>query len=394
MKKTLSFFLVLIPIALGVLLVNKVFWNQVFASPSPLRTPEPLVAAPVDYGANIQVALCLDVSSSMSGLIDQAKGKLWDIVNELSLAKVDGKPTQLEIALYIYGSPLLEAEKGYSRQLTPFTTDLDLISEELFALSTNGGDEYCGQVIDEAVRNLCWKEGEKDLRMIFIAGNEPFTQGPVNYVSSIGEAQRKSIVVNTIFCGGIVEGRKGSWENGAKIGLGEYMNIDHTGAVTHIVTPYDQQIEEYNNRLNQTYIYYGNEGKELKDRQMAQDANASSFGTGNVVKRAKTKASKTYKNEKWDLVDAAEAEDFAYDKVDKATLADSLQNLSDEELKMAIEKNSEERSRLKKEINELYKKREAYVKEKRKETDKGQLDEAMLDAIREQGEKKGMVFKQ
>ena len=35
----------------------------------------------------IKVALLLDTSNSMDGLIDQAKAQLWDIVNELSYAK-------------------------------------------------------------------------------------------------------------------------------------------------------------------------------------------------------------------------------------------------------------------------------------------------------------------
>ena len=36
---------------------------------------------------NIKVALLLDTSNSMDGLIDQAKAQLWEIVNEFSYAK-------------------------------------------------------------------------------------------------------------------------------------------------------------------------------------------------------------------------------------------------------------------------------------------------------------------
>ena len=35
----------------------------------------------------IKVALLLDTSNSMDGLINQAKAQLWEIVNELSYAK-------------------------------------------------------------------------------------------------------------------------------------------------------------------------------------------------------------------------------------------------------------------------------------------------------------------
>ncbi|MCI4668574.1 MAG: hypothetical protein MRZ79_10610 [Bacteroidia bacterium] len=393
MKKTLSFILVLIPLAVGVVLVNKVFWNQLFASESYSTSLDDKQANAIEFGGNIQVALCLDVSGSMSGLIDQTKGRLWDIVNELSNAKMDGKPTQLEIALYIYGSPMLGAEHGYTKQLTPFTTDLDLISEELFALGTSGGDEYCGQVIDEAIKNLNWSQDKKDLKMVFVAGNESFAQGPVSYEKSIGNAQEKNIVVNTIFCGNIVQGRQMSWEHGAKLGLGEYMNIDHNQAVTHISTPYDQEIQTYNSRLNDTYVYYGDEGYLNKTRQETQDKNANKFGTANSVKRAKSKVSKSYWNSKWDLVDATEEKSFQWKDVDKKTLDPKLQKLSEEELKAEIKKKSDERAKLKKEINELYKKREEYVKEQKKKTSATSLDEVMINTIRKQGEANGMSFK-
>ena len=63
------------------------------------------------------------------------------------------------------------------RMVTNLTSDLDEISERLFSLTTNGGEEYCGFAIDRSIRKLAWSESEADLKMIFIAGNEPFSQG-------------------------------------------------------------------------------------------------------------------------------------------------------------------------------------------------------------------------
>ena len=53
--------------------------------------------------ARIQLAILLDTSSSMDGLIDQAKTQLWKIVNEFATAKKDGKAPRLQVALYEYG---------------------------------------------------------------------------------------------------------------------------------------------------------------------------------------------------------------------------------------------------------------------------------------------------
>ena len=125
----------------------------------------------------IKVALLLDTSNSMDGLIDQAKAQLWEIVNELSYAKCESERPNLEIALYEYGNDGLSEAKGYLRKIIPFTDDLDTVSKELFSLTTNGGSEYCGTVLKASINQLDWGNDADDLKMIFIAGNEPFTQG-------------------------------------------------------------------------------------------------------------------------------------------------------------------------------------------------------------------------
>ena len=61
----------------------------------------------------IKVALLLDTSNSMDGLIDQAKAQLWEIVNELSYAKCDDSKPNLQIALYEYGNDRLNGDEGF-----------------------------------------------------------------------------------------------------------------------------------------------------------------------------------------------------------------------------------------------------------------------------------------
>ena len=111
----------------------------------------------------IKVALLLDTSNSMDGLINQAKTQLWEIVNELSYAKCENQNPDLMIALYEYGNDNLPAREGYIRQVIGFSSDLDEISEKLFSLRTNGGNEFCGQVIHTSLRQLDWGNNKNDL---------------------------------------------------------------------------------------------------------------------------------------------------------------------------------------------------------------------------------------
>ena len=57
-----------------------------------------------DVRPRVQLAILLDTSNSMDGLIAQAKTELWTIVNKLAKSKRKGLRPRLEVALYEYGN--------------------------------------------------------------------------------------------------------------------------------------------------------------------------------------------------------------------------------------------------------------------------------------------------
>lgn len=337
----------------------------------------------------IKVALLLDTSNSMDGLINQAKAQLWDVVNELSYAKCKGVAPNLKIALYEYGNDSLESSDGYIKQVSEFTNDLDEISEHLFGLTTNGGQEYCGQVIDKAVKKLAWGSNKDDLKMVFIAGNESFSQGDVNFSDAILNAKEEDITVNTIFCGSVSQGEKAGWKEGATIGGGDYMTINHNKKMVHVITPYDDAIIILNKRMNKTYIHYGSKGSSRYKKQTKQDANASSLNEEVAVKRAVTKSSKLYDNSGWDLVDASKKKAIQYSSINKNNLPIELQGKSSKELEAYVVSKRKERKEIQDEIQELNAKRKKYVTEKNRDlSTKDGLENALINAIKKQAEKK------
>lgn len=335
----------------------------------------------------IKVALLLDTSNSMDGLIDQAKAQLWEIVNELSYAKCgNGKPN-LQIALYEYGNDRLHSEEGYIRQVLAFSSDLDEISKELFSLTTNGGNEYCGQVIQTSLNQLNWGKNPDDLKLIFIAGNEPFTQGRVNYKDASTNAKEKDVTVNTIFCGDYNQGISTYWKDGADVTNGDYMAINHNKATVHVASPYDDAILQLNIKLNKTYVAYGRKGKQKRMMQAEQDMNASSYSKANAVSRTVSKSSHLYKNSMWDLVDAVAEDKVEVEDLEEEALPKALQNKTSEEIKVYISNMQKEREAIQNKIQELNKKRKAYISEKQAKTENG-LENAMTKAIKTQAKKK------
>lgn len=340
----------------------------------------------------VKIALLLDTSNSMDGLINQAKAQLWDIVNEFTHAKCgnDSRPS-LQIALYEYGNDNLSSREGYIRQVIGFSNDLDEISEKLFSLTTNGGEEYCGEVIQTSLKQLDWGKNADDLKMIFIAGNEPFTQGKLNYRDAAYNAKEKDVIVNTIFCGNYEQGISTKWKNGATLTGGDYMAIDHNRQVVHIATPYDDVIIRLNSKLNNTYVSYGSAGYAKKELQAAQDLNAAELEEVVVVKRAVSKSSRMYKNSQWDLVDAVEDDEKILSELKEEDLPQELKGKSESEIKSYVDRKKAEREKIQKEIQELNAKREAYIAEHQKE-ETGELENALLSAIKTQASKKNYTW--
>ncbi|NNK83455.1 MAG: VWA domain-containing protein [Flavobacteriaceae bacterium] len=329
----------------------------------------------------IKVAILLDTSNSMDGLIDQAKAQLWEIVNELSYARCNDNKPNLLISIYEYGNDNLNSGEGYIRQVLAFSNDLDEISKELFSLTTNGGNEYCGKVIQTSLNQLDWGKNKDDLKLIFIAGNEPFTQGRINYKDAATNANEKEVTINTIFCGDYYTGISTQWKDGADLTNGDYIAINHNHKTVHIPSPYDDKILQLNKRLNSTYVAYGSSGSKKMQLQKEQDDNAQGYSEANAVSRTVSKSSHLYKNSSWDLVDAVELEEVVITELKEEALPDELKNKSASEIKKYIENKKKERNAIQAQIQELNTKRKVYISKQEKNNG---LESAMIKAIKTQ----------
>ncbi len=346
----------------------------------------------------IQVALLLDTSGSMEGLINQAREHLWSVVNSFAECKTNGERPRLEVALYEYGNDRLSSRSGFIRQVCPFTSDLDQLSESLFSLSTNGGSEHCGQVIDRSLSQLPWSVHQGSFRAIFIAGNEPFTQGPTLWNVSCRKAVDKGVVVNTIFCGNRREGIDTSWKDGALLAKGEYLHIDHNKVSVYQKAPQDDRISQLNAELNDTYVSYGAQCATRMRRQKQQDQDAQKLSMTSFFSRAKAKASRMYNNSSWDLVDAMEEGDVELNEEVVSSLSPELKVMEKDELQAHLESKKERRASLQLEISELQKQREIWAAENKKaQVEKGEnrgddLGEAMIKALQKQTAEKGITL--
>jgi hypothetical protein len=326
------------------------------------------IITPPDSKRKIQLAILFDTSNSMDGLLDQAKSRIWNIVNTIAKLEYDNEQPQIEIALYEYGNDGLTQKDGFVRQVSSFSTDLDEISAQLFGLTTNGGSEFCGTVIYKSIKDLKWSQDTRDMKLIYIAGNEPFNQGTQDYKEVCKQGAIQDVFVSTIYCGNYQKGVEEFWKEGADLGNGKYFNIDSDKKIQYIKTPYDDSIQKLNIALNDTYIGYGAKGDRKKAQQESQDMNAVSVAEENMVERAMSKSSDAYSNSSWDLVDYIDDDYEKLKAIDKKDLPKEMESNSHEENIQFVKSKKVERENIQKNIQTLAKKRGEYIQEKSEES--------------------------
>jgi hypothetical protein len=345
-------------------------------------------------GKPVDLVICLDVSGSMQGLIDSAKLKLWDIVNELATVK----PTpRLRVAIYSYGGQGGEynTANGYTRKEVDLTTDLDKVYEKLNALRITGHEEYVTGVSKRALTEQDFAKDKQALKLIFVCGNEAADQDPkVKLVDLAKLAKEMDVVVNTIYCGPENDDLAPGYKAVAEQCGGKFASINMNKARTTVVaTPFDKDLNELSGKLNGTYLFYGKAHAELKDNQVAQDKNAESAAAGAGAARAATKGGGLYRNTQ-DVIDKlAEDANFDVNKLKDDELPAELKKLKPEERTALIKKKTEERTELQKQIKELATKRAKHIEDESRKAPKDasekSLDDALKATIRTQAKDKG-----
>lgn len=348
----------------------------------------------------IDIVICLDVSNSMDGLIASAKLKLWDIVSDFARAK---PAADLRVGLYSYGHTQYDAAGGWVRKELDLGTDLDALYQKLNGLTTHGGEEYVARVCRDALEQQKWAEDKDALRLIFVCGNEPANQDPKVTLKEVGDlANRKKVIINTIFCGSANHRDAESWRNITALANGRFGSIDQDRGTVAIATPLDKELAELSAKLNSTYVVYGGQEGQLKAQAQekadvsAKKATTKSGGGAGVAAatRATIKAGRLYRNDSWDLVDRMKNDkDFDLKKLKKEELSPELQKLSPEDLAKYLKEKQAEREALQKKIAALGQQRAEHIRKEqaknKTESDKA-FDSVIRKTIREQAAEQGI----
>jgi Mg-chelatase subunit ChlD len=339
----------------------------------------------------IEVCFVLDTTSSMTGLIEGAKQKIWSIANQF----VSAKPApELKFGLVAF------RDRGdeYVVRTHALTDDIDTVYAKLREFRAEGGGdipESVNEGLDAAVRQMKWSTDDRTLKIIFLVGDAPphmdYADGP-KYQDTCREALRRGIVINTVQCGNMPE-TTAFWKEIAKLGEGEYLAIAQDGGMTASSTPMDEKLAELNRRLGATLVPYG-EAKErdaVRRKQALAEAAPAAAASDRLSFNAAT--GKTVQGG-GELLDELTAGRIKPGDVEASKLPSEIAKLPAEERQARLDTLKKERAEVQNEITQLTQERAAFIaKEQSRLAAEGNadaFDAKVGDTLRAQSARRGI----
>jgi hypothetical protein len=321
------------------------------------RTTPAEVRASEERRPQVEVVFALDTTSSMSGLIEGAKRKIWSIASFIA----NGQPApELRIGLVGYR----DLGDAYVTKVFDLDADLDRVYRHLRQFRAEGGGdtpEHVGRGLHDAVHKMAWSPASDQdvLRIIYLVGDAPghdYGDG-FDLFKATRAAAARGIQVHAIRCG--LDGSTAQqWRKVAMVGNGQFLTIEQDGGMRDDHTPYDEELARLHDAVSGTVVAYGAEGGEALASVKAAKAAPLAVKAARAGFLAKRHAGVGGGG---DLVEGLSSGRVALDKVAAAELPADLRALPPAEQKAKLAKLAEERKNLQARIESLSRKRDDYL---------------------------------
>ena len=114
---------------------------------------------------------------------------------------------------------------------------------------------------------------------------------------------------------------------------------------------------------------------ESKSKQLSQDENAWGISKSVETERYLVKSKSSYKNDKWDIVDANKADSTKLQKLSDDELPAEMKGMSVEQRQTFVKQKTEERSAIQKEMARLETERSKYIEAEKAKTTQAKPDD-------------------
>ena len=345
--------------------------------------------APKAERPSVEVVFVIDTTSSMSGLIEGAKTRIWAIANEIAKGK-PGPKVKMGIVAF--------RDKGddYVTKVFDLSENLDNTYKDLMTLSAGGGGDGPEHVIaglNDAVEKISWSKDPKTFKVVYVVGDAPphedYPDAPK--LSAVMEkAVRRGLVVNSVQCG-TDDAATVAFTRIARLGEGRLLPVPQDGGMVAMTTPFDDKLAALSGKLEGTGIAFGGGMAAAKaDGALAASVRGMASAPA-AAERAVFKAKAGF-SAGTDLVAAVADKKVALKDLKESDLPEPLRALPAEKREEKLNELTAERAKVKKELDAVASQRADWLKKNAGSRRADSFDARLVDALKVQASKKGIVY--
>lgn len=339
----------------------------------------------------VDVVFVLDTTSSMGGMIEGAKQRIWGIANEIA----KGRPSpKVRMGLVAY------RDKGdaYVTKVVDLSDNLDKTYAELMSFRAEGGGDTPEHVIaalDDAVEKVSWSKDPGTFKVVYLVGDAPphedYPDSPT-LADVLQKAVRKGLVVNAVPCGG--DGQMvAAFTRIARGAEGKLLPVPQDGGMVAVATPFDAELGAVSGKLEATSMAYGGGAARAEAKA---DASLAAAVRGMVAapaaaERALFKSRAGFSSGS-DLVAAVDEGRVKLADVKDAELPDELRDLPAQARAKKVETALAERRALKARLDGLASRREAWLKKNAGARRADSFDARLTESLRAEAARKGIAY--
>ncbi len=346
-------------------------------------------AAEAPSRPSVEVVFVLDTTSSMGGLIEGAKQRIWSIANEIA----KGKPgPRVKMGLVAF------RDKGdeYVTKEFDLSDNLDNTYKDLLSLSVGGGGDGPEHVIaglKAAVEKISWSKDPKTFKVVYVVGDaaphEDYGDSPT-LAAVMEKAVRRGLVVNSVQCGADSSTTL-AFNRIARMGEGRFLPVPQDGGMVATATPFDDKLASLSARFEGTGLAFGRARRKAEaDAGLAASIRGMAAAPA-AAERAEFKARAGF-GVSSDLVAAVEENKIALKDVKEDELPSALRDIPADKRQAKLDEIAAERKRAKAEIDALAAKRADWLRKEAGARRADSFDTRLVEALKTQAAKKGIVY--
>jgi von Willebrand factor type A domain len=393
-RNSVRFAVMLLAFSVGITAAGLFYFQSRSAIPQIGAVSEDLPQFPEgdpNDGKTLEMVFVIDTTGSMGGLIEGAKQKIWGIINEVMQKQ---SHPRVKVGLVAYR----DHNDEYVTKVTPLTEDLDKVYSDLMDYNAAGGGdtpEAVGSALTDTISKAGWSRSRPGLaQIIFLVGDAPpqYNNNEPNAIALTSKAAALNIIVNTIQCGSASDTRR-VWQDIAQHAQGKYFAIAQDGGVETIRTPYDDRLSELGSEIGNTYTAYGAETDRMEASSTLAETESKMAANTAASTRADRALNKAMNREAYrgDLLQDIENGKTKLETVEDKDLPDDLRAMPEPARSQEVQRRLGDRKKVREEILDLSKQRNAYVDAERKKSGRQNgFDAAVGSALAEQLAGKGI----